>query len=176
MTKIRWVVAAVSFVVVALSVVLAVSLGNDKKEITSDLIGKPAPQFSLVSFEGDTIDLAALKDKVVLINFWNDWCEPCIAETPDLVRLYAEYQNDPSVVMLGIVHDERKRSDVVAYREARGLAFPAMFDPDALVASDYGVQGQPETFVIGRDGIIRAFVAGPIDPQQVVNTIDRLKA
>lgn len=176
MTRIRWVVAIVASVVLALSIVLAVSLGNDQTAVKSELLGKPAPSFSLVSFEGDTINLAALRGKVVVINFWNDWCEPCIAETPDLIRLHNEYRDDPEVAMLGIVHDERKKADVISYRDAVGLEYPSMFDPDVLVASDYGVTGQPETFVIDRVGIVRAFVAGPVDAQQIVNVIDRLKA
>ena len=176
MTRIRWVVAIVSTIVVGLSVVLAVSIGNKHDVTTSTLTNHAAPQFSLVTFDGSTFNLSAQRGKVVFINYWNDWCEPCRAETNDLLRLQAQYASDPKVVMIGIVHDERSRKAVIDYANAVKMQYPLAFDPDAQTSLAYGVTGQPETFVVDPRGVIRKFVAGPIEPNEIVAMIDRLKA
>jgi cytochrome c biogenesis protein CcmG/thiol:disulfide interchange protein DsbE len=172
MTRVRWIVTGVAVFVIALVIVLAASLGHSKTGSVNALVGKPAPAFTLDNRGGGKTTLASLGGKVVVVNFWNDWCIPCQQESSDLQQLYDAHRNDPQFAYVGVVHDAHARADIESYVHAQKVTWPVAFDPGEEMALHYGVTGQPETFVIDSRGVVRQWVSGPIDPNKVEASIE----
>ncbi|MGH2445337.1 MAG: TlpA family protein disulfide reductase [Candidatus Limnocylindria bacterium] len=117
-------------------------------------IGAPAPDFVLADLEGNPIELAELRGRPVVLNFWASWCGPCVEEFP-LLRDAAARHADDGLVVIGIVYQDRSEAarDFMARHDA---TWPAAMDPGERVAQAYGIIGPPETYFIGRDGTIVA--------------------
>ncbi len=175
MTRIRWITAIVSVVLIALGVLLAVNLGGDPTVHTNPTVHQQAPEFRLTTFDGKSIDLASMKGRVVLVNFWNEWCSPCIQETPSLVALEQAHQGDSQFTMVGIVHDPNSHGAATVYATKNHMTYPLAFDPSSRTSLDYGVTGQPESFLIDKAGIVADWVSGPIDPNALERRIEQLE-
>jgi cytochrome c biogenesis protein CcmG/thiol:disulfide interchange protein DsbE len=155
-------------------VTLALAFRRDPHDIRTGTIGKPAPAFTLMRLDGSgEVTLADLAGKVVVVNFFASWCLPCTQENPALVRVYERYR-ESDVVMLG-VNLQESRENGLAYVRRMGMAWPTLADPDGRVVLSYGVFGPPETFFIGRDGIIAGRHIGPIDEATLVQGIEELR-
>lgn len=123
-------------------------------------IGSVAPDFTLVSLEGEPIRLADLRGRPVIVNFWASWCRPCIEEFPLLRAAAARHEAD-GLAVVGVVY--RDRSEAARdFMERYGGTWPTAMDPGERVAAAYGVFGPPETYFIDRDGIIVARNIGQI--------------
>jgi cytochrome c biogenesis protein CcmG/thiol:disulfide interchange protein DsbE len=124
------------------------------------LVGKPAPEFSLADLKGNAVRLANLKGKVVFVNVWATWCEPCRQEMPSMQALYDTLAGG-DFTMLAVNSDQSGRDVVEKFVETYKLRFPVLPDPNLQVAGRYRVTGYPETFVIDRNGMIVAHEIGP---------------
>jgi peroxiredoxin len=124
------------------------------------LVGRPAPEFSLADLKGRAVRLANLKGRVVFLNLWATWCEPCRQEMPSMQALYTTLAG-PDFEMLAVSSDESERTVVERFVATYRLSFPVLLDPELQVASRYRVTGYPETFVIDRNGTIVAHEIGP---------------
>ena len=144
----------------------------------ADLVGRgsPAPGFRLPRLEGDApLDLADLRGRVVLVNFWATWCAPCEAEMPAMERLYRRLAPEGfELVAISVDHDVEA---VRSFRERLGLSFPILLDPDQQAAIRYQTFRFPESLLIGPDGVIveRYVGAKDWDAQAYVERIRRLR-
>jgi len=125
----------------------------------------PNPVQAAKPFEVETPDkqllrLSELKGKVVFLNFWATWCKPCEEEMPSMQRLYERYRNQ-GLVVLAISADTGGAAQVAAYLKKHNLTFPVGLDPQASVASLYGVWSVPSTFIIDKRGNRAYFANGP---------------
>ncbi|HEY8180748.1 MAG TPA: redoxin domain-containing protein [Thermoanaerobaculia bacterium] len=146
-------------ITLALVAVLFVGLGKDPAEIKSPLIGKPAPEFALKAVgTGQTIDIAALRGKPVVLNFWATWCVPCYQEHPVLVQ---NAQIIPNVQFIGVVFNDTE-DKINAFLRERGSVYPTLLDEQGKTAIAYGVGGVPETYFLNRQGVIVAKFTGPM--------------
>jgi peroxiredoxin len=123
-------------------------------EINALGIGKGAPDFIAEDVKGDTVSLAALRGKVVVLEFWATWCGPCLPEIPHLKQLDASFGDE--VVMIGISLDD-DAAGLATFLEQEGITWPqireaAMFD--GRLPSLYNVSAIPRNFVIDREGRI----------------------
>ncbi len=170
----RWVALAVAAAIAVLSVILALSVGNDPlaDTRTSRLVGKPAPSFDLPTLGGPHIRSADLVGKSVIVNFWNSWCIPCRQEHPALVEFYRRHANDTDFTMIGIVRDDTKAA-IKNYVRVEGVSYVVAFDPGSNAALDFGTRGQPETYAISPSGTI---VASQYGPSTVANLENMLSA
>lgn len=139
-------------VIVPLLGLLAYGFTRDPRDIPSSLIGKPAPPFTLTLFDGGTVSLAALRGKVVLLNFWASWCIPCRREARALEAGWRAYR-DRGAVFVGVDIQDRE-ADALAFLREFGVTYSNGPDPGSRIAIDYGVYGIPETFIIDREGRI----------------------
>ncbi len=158
----RWIALGIGLVVVAFAVVLALQVGDDPRADTtkSALLGKPAPDFTVVTKDGTEVSLASLRGQPVIVNFWNSWCIPCEQELPALKAFHDRHAEDPQLAMVGIVRSESKKV-AQKYAEEQGMDWTIAFDPDARAAIDFGTRGQPETFAIDASGRIAGTQIGP---------------
>ena len=171
-------------IVLPLLALLAFGMTRNPNEIPSPLPGRAAPEFRLVTMpleESDsaatveTVDLAALRGNVVVLNFWASWCLACRDEHRPLSRVARFYQNEP-VRFFGVVYNDSPENAREWIEEMGGQTYPALIDPDARTAIDYGLYGVPETFIIGADGRVRHKIIGPASEQELKAQIDVLLA
>jgi cytochrome c biogenesis protein CcmG/thiol:disulfide interchange protein DsbE len=109
-----------------------------------------APEFTLID-EGRSVDLAQLRGRTVVLNFWATWCVPCVAELPSLLALQHRF---PQIVVLAISQDD----DAAVYRQFlvdNHVDLLTLRDPSARIPQIYGTVRIPETYIIDRKGILR---------------------
>ncbi len=119
------------------------------------LEGFPAPGFTALDAQGTPIDVALLRGRIVLLDFWAAWCAPCLEELPTIAGIH-EFLSEQGVVVLGVNLD---RSDTAFRGALARLALPyvQIYDgSDGPISSLYRISGIPMTYLIGRDGVIRA--------------------
>jgi cytochrome c biogenesis protein CcmG/thiol:disulfide interchange protein DsbE len=116
-------------------------------------VPKSAPNVTLQGPDGATVQLAAYKGKVVLIDFWASWCPPCKVSFPALDSLYRDYQSR-GVEVLAVNLDERRR-DADAFLGDHPHHLTVLFDPKGASPVAFGVKGMPSSFLIDRAGNIR---------------------
>ena len=123
-------------------------------------IGEAAPPLVVTALDGTAIDLAKLRGKVVLVNFWATWCAPCRKEMPTFDAFYRRHSNE-NLELVGISIDFAR--DAAKMRKAAApLAYPIAWINDAGVNGFGAPDGVPITYVIDADGIIRdKFIAVP---------------
>jgi cytochrome c biogenesis protein CcmG/thiol:disulfide interchange protein DsbE len=170
----RWIFVAVVVAGVGLLTSLfAFGLSRDPTVIRSPLIGRRAPDFTLRTLDsGGTIRLSDFRGQVVVVNFWASWCAACREEHPNLVAAWERYR-DRGVVLLGIDYQD-SRAAALAYMAELGGDWPVLDDPGGRTAIAYGVYGVPETFFIGRDGVIAYKRVGASSYQLLTDQIHRL--
>jgi len=110
----------------------------------------PTPEFSLNTPDGKKISLRDFRGKVVLLNFWASWCEPCREEMPAMEKLYKEYKEKNFVVLAVAVKD--RKQDTIDFVKDLKITYPIALDPEAQVGSLYGAWGLPATYLIGPKG------------------------
>ena len=123
--------------------------------------GKPTPRLALKDLSGKPVDLASLRGRVVLVNFWATWCEPCIAEMPSIARLEDKLQGKPFAVLA--VNYGESRAKVEKFLGKSGVKVHVLLDPDQKAADDWGAKGLPMSFLIDARGNVRTWVFGERD-------------
>lgn len=165
-----------------LGVIVAAWVGRDR--IPSVRPGDPAPAFSASTLDGAPASLADFEGKVVLLNIWATWCPPCVYELPSMQSLHEELNGEDFEIVAVSVDaregesdaDGRPGGDIRAFADSLGLSFTILHDPEGAIQRTYRTTGVPETFLIGRDGIIYRKASGETawDHPDVVASIRRL--
>jgi cytochrome c biogenesis protein CcmG/thiol:disulfide interchange protein DsbE len=155
----------VAGIVLLLAVVLSAGVHFLGDELFPVSVGSKAPPI-----EGVTLDsakqeksLADYKGKVVLLNVWATWCEPCRVEMPSIEKLHREFGPHGLAVVAISVDDPGAESRVLDFVKELGLTFEVLHDPKQVTTRNYQITGYPETFIIARDGTIRKKLIGASD-------------
>ncbi len=152
-----------------LGVVLVVVLAwVNQDRIPPVTVGTVAPEFEVNDLDGGLVRLSDHDGKVVLVNIWATWCLPCLVEMPSMERLYRKIDGEGFEIMAVSIDAAlgnfdlagRPGGDIQVFADSLGLTFPMLHNPSGDIQRLYRTTGVPETFLIGRDGIIYKKVAG----------------
>ena len=134
-------------------------------------IGKSAPNFTLKRIdEPGTLQLASLRGKVVVLNFWASWCYPCKQEAPALAAAAKRWPGQ--VVVLGVdVNDFA--GDARKFARKYGLSYPLVHDNHNVTSPKYGISLLPETFFIDRSGKVIVHVPGQVKPSEIQDGVEQ---
>lgn len=126
-----------------------------------------APDFTFTSFEGETISLADLRGKGVVVNFWASWCDPCRDEAA-LFEAAWRREKDSGIVFLGLDYLDQEPA-AKAYLAEFDITYPNGPDLQSQAARRYGIKGVPETYFIDPEGNITQVVIGPLTSEAQLN-------
>ncbi len=147
-------------------------------EIPNLAIGATAPEFTLPGTAAEAVSLSDYEGQVVLLNFWATWCGPCQAETPDLQKLHAKYEDQGFVVVGVSIDDEDTVEQVPNFIEHFELTYPILLDTEIAVGPEYGQLGQmrgiPQSYFIDENGVIQDAVVGALEWDQMEGRALRL--
>ncbi len=121
--------------------------------------GSAAPAFSLPRLNGPSVSLADYRGKVVMINIWASWCNSCRQEMPSMEKFYESMKGKPFEILA--VSIDAQKNDADQFARQLGLTFPILLDPGKNVYDLYQATGQPETFIIDKQGKVAKHIIGP---------------
>jgi cytochrome c biogenesis protein CcmG, thiol:disulfide interchange protein DsbE len=125
-------------------------------------VGSKAPPFTAKTIDGPPTvkSIESYRGEVVLLNVWATWCAPCRIEMPSIEALHERY-GPKGLRVVGVSIDEPgNEKGIRAFRDEFHLTFEVLYDPDRTITRAYQTTGAPQTFLIGRDGVIRKEVIG----------------
>ncbi|HEU4721882.1 MAG TPA: TlpA disulfide reductase family protein [Gemmatimonadaceae bacterium] len=128
-------------------------------------VGSRAPEIEGVTLDGTRRrkTLADYEGKVVLLNVWATWCEPCRVEMPSIEKLHREFGAQGLAVVAISVDDPGAENRIRDFVKELGLTFEILHDPGQVTTRNYQITGYPETFIVARDGTIRRKLIGAAD-------------
>jgi cytochrome c biogenesis protein CcmG/thiol:disulfide interchange protein DsbE len=159
---------------IALLVLGLLGYGLVSRPVGALEIGDSAPDFQLKTFDGSQMSLDSQRGKVVVINFFASWCDPCRQEAPAVESTWREYR-DQDVQFVGIAYQDAK-SKAQAFLAEFDVSYPTVLDPGSRIARAYGVTGVPETFVIDQEGLLVRHFVGSVTQAQLGLELDALLA
>ena len=125
-------------------------------------VGSPVPAYRATTLDGDSISLAALEGKVVLLNVWATWCHPCRDEVPFLQDVHERYAAR-GLELVGVSVDAAGEDAAIRdFARHYGMTYPIWRDPGERVSTTFLVIGVPASFVVGRDGTLLWRKTGPV--------------
>lgn len=135
--------------------------------------GERAPDFSLTTFDGaTTYTLSELHDRVVVVNFWASWCGPCEQEAVELEQTWQTYK-DRGVLFLGVDYADFEK-DAAVFNQRFGVTYPNGVDLGTRISQAYRIKGVPETYIVGRDGLLASVIIGPTTQAELARRLDPL--
>lgn len=140
-------------------------------------VNRTAPPFALPALDGGTIDLASYRGKVVLVNFWNTWCEPCKEETPALQTAHDDLKAQGLVIIgVNLANQEQNGvEDVRAFAERYGVSYPIALDTDGAVSRAFRLYPLPTSYFIDAEGKIRYVITRSTNRAEVEALFNQLK-
>ena len=124
------------------------------------LRGKQAPAIVGTTLDGERLDLASLRGRPVIINFWGPSCIPCRTEFPLFLDKLEEHAAD-RLAIVGVLNEDPPEP-ARAFVDEFGATWPTVMDPDEAMARAYRVAGRPQTYFVDRDGAIRSIQIGEV--------------
>ena len=128
-----------------------------RKELFPVELGSKAPDF--VAYTLDSIPkekkLSDYRGQVLMINVWATWCLPCRVEMPSIEALHRSYAAKGLKIVAVSIDDQGTEPAIRSFARQYGLTFEILHDPKGRITNDYDITGYPETFIIGKDGVIR---------------------
>jgi thiol-disulfide isomerase/thioredoxin len=151
-------------IVVAIGLVFAIYEVSRRSSAHSKpgvrVVHSAAPELSLQDLNGQPLELANYRGKVVLLDFWATWCTPCRGEIPHFVALQNQYR-EQGLQVIGISMDDGPKPVREFYQQFK-MNYPVALGNEKIVEAYGGVLGLPVMFLIGRDGEVAAKYVGEV--------------
>jgi len=155
--------AILILVLVACAALLAVFALNQGTPVNTTAVRADNPLFEVLDEAGGKkLSSADLKGKVVFLNFWASWCDPCKEEMPSMDALYKTLRTNGNFAMVTVLYRD-SLTNASDYMKSKGFAFPVYTDPAEASSRNFGVTGVPETYLIDKKGVVRKRVIGAAD-------------
>jgi cytochrome c biogenesis protein CcmG/thiol:disulfide interchange protein DsbE len=148
-------------VAILASLLIVVGCGSDGSQGGS--IGSSAPAIAGTTLEGTTFDLADLRGRPVVVNFWASWCTPCRNEFPVLAEALDAHEAD-GMALVGVLFKDDP-APAQAFVTEFGATWPTVDDPDDAFAEAYRVVAPPQTYFIDAAGIVQGIHIGELLPE-----------
>ena len=133
---------------------------SGKPPIAAGVIGSSLPYFTVMDLEGRSLSANDLRDKVVLVDFWATWCQPCKKEMPGYQKLVDRY-GSRGLVAIGFKFDTMiDTEDPIQFAKKIGVRYPLAVATDEIKQKFGGIEGLPTTMLYDRQGILRSKVVG----------------
>jgi cytochrome c biogenesis protein CcmG/thiol:disulfide interchange protein DsbE len=168
---------------VVLGVISAVAYGATqylRKELFPVELGTKAPDFKALTLDSIPREkrLADYRGQVLMINVWATWCLPCRVEMPSIEALNKAYAAKGLKIVAVSIDDAGTDSTIRAFVKQYGLTFEVLHDAQGKISDQYDITGYPETFIVGRDGVIRKKLMSATDwnSPEARALVDRLLA
>ncbi|MFL7838249.1 MAG: TlpA family protein disulfide reductase [Candidatus Promineifilaceae bacterium] len=174
--KIRWTMIALWAAVIGLLALLG--WGLMKTNTARPEPGQAAPYFDVEFFNGyewedrTVADLDDMRGNVVVLNFWASWCVECRLEADLIEDTWRKYADD-DVVFLGVAYADVEPNSI-SYLDDFGITYPNAPDLGTDISDTYEITGVPETFFIGKDGVIEHVQIGPLNQATMDKVIQKL--
>lgn len=157
-------------VVVVAAFFVGLLLNGLKGKATSTNPGDAAIDFTLKDVAGQEYSLSDFKGKVVVLNYFATWCEPCLEEAPELEAFGLEYKQAQILILAKGENTNR----IKKYIDETGSKLTYLLDTKEETAKDYQVVGQPVTIIIDENGKIRERFSGPTTKKKLIQMIEKL--
>mgnify|MGYP000235732124 CR=1 FL=1 len=169
MGKIRLVDVLVLAVLAIITAVVVLNILSPSGPTKS--IEKLAPNFKLETPEGEIIELAKFRGKVVVLDFFATWCGPCVIEMKHLKEIYEEFKDSIVIISINIREDPKRVKD---FMKKYGIEWIVVLDKDGSVASKYKVTAIPTIIIIDKEGRISLIRIGVMEASQLRNAIKKV--
>ncbi len=136
------------------------------------LINQPAPNFSLPGLDGETYRLSNDRGRVVFLNFWATWCEPCQRELPTFEQFMSEQPSDGAIIVAVNVGEP---ADAIRtyYEQYKISGLLTLLDSELAAYTEYDVQVMPTTFIIDAGGVVRAKHLGELHREELLAYVEQ---
>jgi peroxiredoxin len=129
---------------------LALGQPSELRPLTAGMVG---PDFNLIDAKGRNVSLSEFRGKVVLLDFWQTWCSPCVEEIPYLRTLQKKYEGQ-GLAIVGIT-DRLDQAGIATWRtflRQNNIDYTTLIDEKGMTAGQYNISGYPHKFIIDRNG------------------------
>jgi cytochrome c biogenesis protein CcmG/thiol:disulfide interchange protein DsbE len=165
-------VAALGLVAALLGLLVWKVVQNNQSNVAKDFTRGKRPvavDFKLKRLNGDgSLHLSSLRGKVVVINFWAAWCDPCKSEAPRFQAAFERYRD--RVAFVGVDTTDFS-GDARAFLARYGVSYPNVRDSNGRVLHDYGGLPIPRTFVVARSGRVHGYIFGEARAEELDSAI-----
>jgi len=133
---------------------------KEEAAVTAGEIGSRLPEFSVTDLQGRQVSSVGLRGKVVLVDFWATWCQPCKKEMPGYQQLLERY-SERGFAVVGFKFDTmRDPEDPLLFAKKMGVRYPLAIASDDIKQRFGGIEGLPTTLLYDRQGILRQKIIG----------------
>lgn len=160
-------------ILIAIGFILYVSVVKDGEKVVK--VGDKAPLFELENLEGEKVALSDYKGKGVILNFWGTWCNPCKDEMPDLNRMNKIYHSKGVEVLTVHVKDSPQQIKQFFSELPEEVELMVALDGSGDVMKAYNANDLPNTYVIDKNGIIKAHHKGQMSRADIKKYMDMVQ-
>jgi thiol-disulfide isomerase/thioredoxin len=145
-------------------------------DLSQDLEGNPAPDFTLSTLEGESVKLSDYKGKKVILNFWATWCPPCKAEMPHMQNFYEQNKdNGIEIVAVNLTNLDNGKDAIENFAKDNQLIFSIPLDEKGTIGMQYQAFTIPTSYIIDSTGVITKKIVGPMDENMMANLTKDIK-